>query len=161
VKFGPDYLIPFPFDPRILLWVAPAVAWAAVATGVTNEFIDLEDYREKLEERLGRARGVMRGIINRAVRDPRKVVFPEGEDPKVIRAAQLIVDEGIAEPILLGNPETIARLANENSIGLTDICVEDPSTSPRREKYAEYLWNRRQRKVKHISCCSTEIISAR
>ena len=146
VKFGPDYLIPFPFDPRILLWVAPAVAWAAVASGVTKEFIDLDDYREQLEARLGRARGVMRGIINRAVRDPRKVVFPEGEEPKVIRAAQVIVDEGIAEPILLGNPDTIARIAKENAIPLTDIVIEDPATSPRREQYAGYLWNRRQRK---------------
>lgn len=146
VKFGPDYLIPFPFDPRILLWVAPAVAWAAVATGATSEFIDLDEYREKLEARLGRARGVMRGIINRAIRDPRKVVFPEGEEPKVIRAAQVIVDEGIAEPILLGNPETIARLAKENGIPLSDIVIEDPATSPRREQYAGYLWNRRQRK---------------
>ena len=136
VKFGPDYLIPFPFDPRILLWVAPAVAWAAVASGVTKEFIDLDDYREQLEARLGRARGVMRGIINRAVRDPRKVVFPEGEEPRVIRAAQVIVDEGIAEPILLGNPDTIARIAKENAIPLTDIVIEDPATSPRREQYA-------------------------
>jgi malate dehydrogenase (oxaloacetate-decarboxylating)(NADP+) len=146
VKFGPDYLIPFPFDPRILLWVAPAVAWAAVASGVTKEFIDLDDYRQQLEARLGRARGVMRGIINRAVRDPRKVVFPEGEEPKVIRAAQVIVDEGIAEPILLGNPDTIKRIAKENAIPLTDIVIEDPATSPRREQYAGYLWNRRQRK---------------
>jgi malate dehydrogenase (oxaloacetate-decarboxylating)(NADP+) len=146
VKFGPDYLIPFPFDPRILLWVAPAVAWAAVATGATSEFIDLDDYREQLEARLGRARGVMRGIINRAVRDPRKVVFPEGEEPKVIRAAQVIVDEGIAEPILLGNPDNIARIARENGIALSDICIEDPSNSSRRESYATYLWNRRQRK---------------
>ena len=146
VKFGPDYLIPFPFDSRILLWVAPAVAWAAVASGVTKELIDLDDYREQLEARLGRARGVMRGIINRAVRDPRKVVFPEGEEPKVIRAAQVIVDEGIAEPILLGNPDTIARIAKENAIPLTDIVIEDPATSPRREQYAGYLWNRRQRK---------------
>jgi malate dehydrogenase (oxaloacetate-decarboxylating)(NADP+) len=146
VKFGPDYLIPFPFDPRILLWVAPAVAWAAVASGVTKEFIDLDDYRQQLEARLGRARGVMRGIINRAVRDPRKVVFPEGEEPKVIRAAQVIVDEGIAEPILLGNPDIIKRIAKENAIPLTDIVIEDPATSPRREQYAGYLWNRRQRK---------------
>jgi malate dehydrogenase (oxaloacetate-decarboxylating)(NADP+) len=146
VKFGEDYLIPFPFDPRVLLWVAPAVAWAAVATGVTNEFIDLDDYRDQLEARLGRARGVMRGIINRAVRDPRKVVFPEGEEPKVIRAAQVIVDEGIAEPILLGNPDNIRRIAKQHAIPLTDICIEDPATSDRRESYANYLWNRRQRK---------------
>src|SRR5690349_8707092 len=130
IKFGPEYLIPFPFDPRILLWVAPAVAWAAVATGATNKFIDLDQYREELEARLGRARGVMRGIINRAVRDPRKVVLPEGEEPKVIRAAQVIADEGIAEPILLGNPENIARIARENGIALSDICIEDPSNSP-------------------------------
>jgi malate dehydrogenase (oxaloacetate-decarboxylating)(NADP+) len=146
VKFGAEYLIPFPFDPRILLWVAPAVAWAAVATGATNKFIDLDQYREELEARLGRARGVMRGIINRAVRDPRKVVLPEGEEPKVIRAAQVISDEGIAEPILLGNPENIARIARENAIPITDIVIEDPATSPRREQYAEYLWRRRQRK---------------
>ena len=146
VRFGADYLIPFAFDPRVLLWVAPAVAWAAVATGVANEFIDLDDYREQLEARQGRARGVMRGIINRAVSDPRRVVFPEGEEPKVIRAAQLIVDEGIAEPILLGNPENIERIAREAGIPLTDICIEDPSTSARREQYADYLWRRRQRK---------------
>ena len=146
VKFGAEYLIPFPFDPRILLWVAPAVAWAAVATGATNKFIDLDQYREELEARLGRARGVMRGIINRAVRDPRKVVLPEGEEPKVIRAAQVISDEGIAEPILLGNPENIARIARENAIPIADIVIEDPATSPRREQYAEYLWRRRQRK---------------
>ncbi|HUQ47872.1 MAG TPA: NADP-dependent malic enzyme [Gemmatimonadaceae bacterium] len=146
VRFGADYLIPFPFDPRVLLWVAPAVAWAAVATGVANEFIDLDDYREQLEARQGRARGVMRGIINRAVSDPRRVVFPEGEEPKVIRAAQLIVDEGIAEPILLGNPENIERIAREAGIPLTDICIEDPATSERRDQYADYLWLRRQRK---------------
>jgi malate dehydrogenase (oxaloacetate-decarboxylating)(NADP+) len=146
VKFGAEYLIPFPFDPRILLWVAPAVAWAAVATGVTSEFIDLDDYREKLEARQGRARGVMRGIINRAVSDPRRVVFPEGEEPKVIRAAQRIADEGIAEPILLGNRESITRIARENAIPISDICIEDPATSPRREQYADYLWRRRQRK---------------
>src|SRR5216110_1323583 len=87
VKFGPDYLIPFPFDPRVLLWVAPAVAWAAVASGVAKEMIDLESYREQLEARLGRARGIMRGIINRAVRDPKRIVFPEGEEPKIVRTA--------------------------------------------------------------------------
>ena len=146
VKFGPDYLIPFPFDPRILLWVAPAVAWAAVATGAAGDFIELDDYRDQLEARLGRARGIMRGIINRAVRDPRRVVFPEGEEPKVIRAAQVIVAEGIASPILLGNRESIERIARENAIPLTDIAIEDPATSPRREHYADYLWRRRQRK---------------
>ncbi len=146
VKFGPDYLIPFPFDPRILLWVAPAVAWAAVSSGVAKEMIDLEHYRERLEERLGRARGIMRGIINRAVRDPKRVVFPEGEEPKIIRAARMILDEGIAAPILLGQREAIHRIAAEHQISLRDITIEDPGTSDKRDKYAEFLWKRRQRK---------------
>jgi malate dehydrogenase (oxaloacetate-decarboxylating)(NADP+) len=146
VKFGPDYLIPFPFDPRALLWVAPAVAWAAVASGVAKEFIELEEYRERLEARLGRARGVMRGIINRAVRDPKRVVFPDGEEPKIIRAAQILVEEGIAQPILLGDRETIEAHATRTGISLEDIVIEDPATSSRREQYALQLWRLRQRK---------------
>jgi malate dehydrogenase (oxaloacetate-decarboxylating)(NADP+) len=146
VKFGPDYLIPFPFDPRVLLWVAPAVAWAAVASGVAKEMIDLEQYREQLEARLGRARGIMRGIINRAVRDPKRVVFPEGEEPKIIRAARMIVDEGIGSPILLGQGDAIHRIAGEINVSLRDILIEDPGTSEKRDKYADYLWKRRQRK---------------
>src|SRR3954467_2503024 len=121
VKFGPDYLIPFPFDPRVLLWVAPAVAWAAVASGVAKEMIDLESYREQLEARLGRARGIMRGIINRAMRDPKRIVFPEGEEPKIIRAARMLSDEGIGFPILLGQRDTIERIATDNHISLRDI----------------------------------------
>jgi malate dehydrogenase (oxaloacetate-decarboxylating)(NADP+) len=146
VKFGPDYLIPFPFDPRVLLWVAPAVAWAAVASGVAKQMIDLETYREQLEARLGRARGIMRGIINRAVRDPKRVVFPEGEEPKIIRAARMIADEGIASPILLGQRSTIERIAEDNHISLRDLVIEDPAKSDKRDKYADYLWQRRQRK---------------
>ncbi|HMH26463.1 MAG TPA: NADP-dependent malic enzyme [Gemmatimonadaceae bacterium] len=146
VKFGPDYLIPFPFDPRVLLWVAPAVAWAAVASGVAKEMIDLENYREQLEARLGRARGIMRGIINRAVRDPKRIVFPEGEEPKIIRAARQIVDEGMGSPILLGQRANIERNAAEGHISLRDIMIEDPGTSDKRDKYADYLWKRRQRK---------------
>jgi malate dehydrogenase (oxaloacetate-decarboxylating)(NADP+) len=146
VKFGPDYLIPFPFDPRVLLWVAPAVAWAAVASGVAKEMIDLEQYREQLEARLGRARGIMRGIINRAVRDPKRIVFPEGEEPKIIRAARMIVDEGMGHPILLGQRENIERIAAEGHISLRDIAIDDPGKSEKRDKYADYLWKRRQRK---------------
>jgi len=146
VHFGPDYLIPFPFDPRVLLWVAPAVAWAAVASGVAREFIDLEGYRDSLELRLGRARGIIRGLINRAQRAPKRIVFPEGEEPKIMRAAQIIVDDGIASPILLGNRERIEAIAAENRIPLTDIDIEDPATSERREDYAHFMWQLRQRK---------------
>ncbi len=146
VHFGADYLIPFPFDPRVLLWVAPAVAWAAVASGVAREFIDLEGYREQLEARLGRARGIMRGLINRAMRDPKRVVFPEGEEPKIMRAASILVDDGIAHPVLLGNLENIARIAAEHRIPLDGIVIEDPATSNRRDDYAHYMWQLRQRK---------------
>ncbi|MEO7456148.1 MAG: NADP-dependent malic enzyme [Gemmatimonadaceae bacterium] len=146
VHFGANYLIPFPFDPRVLLWVAPAVAWAAVASGVAREFIDLEGYRERLEERLGRARGIMRGLINRAMRDPKRIVFPEGEEPKIMRAAAILVDEGIAMPTLLGNEENIRKVACEHRISLEGIAIDDPATSPRRDGYAHYMWQLRQRK---------------
>lgn len=146
VKFGREYLIPFPFDPRVLLWVAPAVAWAAVASGVAQEFIELDEYREQLEARLGRAKGIMRGIINRAVRDPKKLVLAEGETRKMIRAARILMDDGIAFPILLGNAETIRRKAQQDGVFVDDITIEDPARSPRLESYAQYLWERRQRK---------------
>jgi malate dehydrogenase (oxaloacetate-decarboxylating)(NADP+) len=146
VKFGADYLIPFPFDPRVLLWVAPAVAWAAVATGVAGEFIELDEYRQRLEARLGRGREIMRGIINRAVKDPKRIVFPEGEEPKIIRAAQIIADEGIAHPVLLGRTEVIEQTAREYGIPLHELELVDLATSPRRDDYAHDLWERRQRK---------------
>jgi malate dehydrogenase (oxaloacetate-decarboxylating)(NADP+) len=158
-------LIPFPFDPRVLLSVAPAVAWAAVASGVAHEFIDLEGYRERLEARLGRARGIMRGLINRAMRDPKRIVFPEGEEPKIIRAASTLVEDGIAFPILLGNPETIKRIACENRISLDNITIDDPATSPRRDAYAHYMWQLRQRKGLSLDearrSCSTATTSVR
>ena len=146
VKFGPDYLIPFPFDPRVLLWVAPAVAWAAVASGAANDFVELDNYRDVLEGRLGRARGMMRGVMNRAANSPRRVVFPEGEEPKIIRAAAILVDEGIAQPVLLGDAARIAAIATASNIALDEIQIEDPATSERREEYAHFLWTKRQRK---------------
>src|SRR6185503_16358985 len=131
VRFGPEYLIPFPFDPRVLLWVAPAVAWAAVASGVAREFCEMEEYRHQLEARLGRARGLMRGIINRACRSPKRIVFPEGDEPKVMRAAAILVDDGIAHPVLLGSREKIAAIAKDGNIDLKDVEIEDPSSSPK------------------------------
>jgi malate dehydrogenase (oxaloacetate-decarboxylating)(NADP+) len=159
VKFGRDYLIPFPFDPRVLLWVAPAVAWAAVATDVARDFIDLDNYREQLEARLGRAKGIMRGLINRAVADPRTVVFPEGDDARIIRAAQICVDEGLARPILLGHRDTIEAVAKQNAISLDEIEIEDPITSSRRETYARFLWEKRQRKGLSLSAANQQVLN--
>ena len=146
VQFGPEYLIPFPFDPRVLLWVAPAVAWAAVASGAANEFIEVDEYRDRLEARLGRARGVMRGLINRAISNPKRVVFPEGEEPKVIRAARICIEEAIAHPILLGDREEIERKARGMNVPLDEIQIVDTATSAKRDEYAQHMWARRQRK---------------
>jgi len=146
VQFGPDYLIPFPFDPRVLLWVAPAVAQAAMASGVAKGSVEMDAYREQLEGRLGQSRSVMRGIQVRAQRDPRRVVFPEGEDPKVIRAAHILQEEGIAKPILLGRAERMKLRLDEAGITLGGCSIIDPNLSPDRERYAEELWNGRQRR---------------
>src|SRR2546425_10133635 len=113
LKFGPDYLIPKPFDPRVLLWVAPAVAWAAVASGIAGRIIDVEEYRAELEARLGPERQVMRGLISRAQQDPPSIVFPEGDDPRILRASRILADEGIARPILLGDLDAIRREAED------------------------------------------------
>ncbi len=146
VEFGPNYLIPFPFDPRVLLWVAPAVAWAAVASGVARDFVDLESYRDQLEARLGPALGIMRGVIHRAQANPKRVVYPEGDDPRVLRAAVLAKDDGIAIPVVLGRRQDVEKAAIEAHVTLDDIIIEDPHDSPRREEYAHFLFERRQRK---------------
>src|SRR5690606_18429608 len=98
------------------------------------------------EARLGRARGIMRGLATRAQREPKRVVFPEGEDPKIIRAAQILADDGSAHPILLGRKERVRATAEELGISLDLIQVEEPGTSANRERYAQYLWQKRQRK---------------
>ncbi len=104
IKFGREYLIPKPFDPRVLLHVAPAVAQAAMDSGVARKPIaDMQAYREKLEAMQGRSKEIMRTMINKAKANPKRLVFPEGEEEKILRAAQILVDEKIAEPILLGN----------------------------------------------------------
>ena len=146
VQYGPDYIIPFPFDPRVLLYVAPAVAWAAIGSGVAKQFIEMDAYREQLEGRLGQSRSVMRGIAMRAHRNPKRVVFPEGEDPKVIRAALQLADEGIAKPILLGRPAQMQQRLDEMGLDRDGITIVDPNSSPERELYAEELWKRRQRR---------------
>jgi len=118
LRFGPEYLIPKPFDPRVLLWVAPAVAWAAVGSGVAGVVIDAEEYRAQLDARLGRVREVMRGLSTRAREDAKRIAFPEGEDPRVIRAARILADEGTAHPILLGDPDVIRGQADDAAVTL-------------------------------------------
>jgi malate dehydrogenase (oxaloacetate-decarboxylating)(NADP+) len=146
-RFGPEYLIPKPFDARIMLWVAPAVARAAVETGVARREIDLDAYPKALEARLGRAREVMRDIMDRARRDPRRIVYPEGENERVIRAARRSAAEGIAVPVLIGDPERIRERAEELRVALDGVELLDPlADGERLERYAEELYVQRQRR---------------
>jgi malate dehydrogenase (oxaloacetate-decarboxylating)(NADP+) len=146
LHFGPEYLIPKPFDPRVLLWVAPAVAKAAMESGVARLTLDLTEYRDRLEARLGKSREVARTLINRARRDPRRIVFPEGTHPRILRVATHVAEEGIARPILLGKPEEIQRVARHLDISLDGLEIVHPRRYPKRDAYVEELYRMRQRK---------------
>ncbi len=146
IEFGPEYIIPKPFDPRVLLWEAPAVAEAAMRTGVARIWIDIDEYREKLEARLGKRREVMRFMINKAKRDPKRVVFPEGEHDRILRASQILEDEKIAFPILLGDREIIEQRIGELGLDLRTATIIEPEKHPRFEEYVEELWHLRHRK---------------
>ena len=146
IAFGPDYIIPKPFDPRALLRVAPAVARAAMESGVARtEIEDWQAYHDRLERILGREREVMRMITRKAARAPISVVYPEGDHPRVIRAAYIALDEGIAKPILLGDVARIKELAEELDVPLDGMTLVDPAQDERRGRYAEALWGLRQR----------------
>ena len=146
-EFGPRYIIPKPFDYRVLLWVAPAVAEAAMDDGVARHAVKPEEYRTMLEARLGRRREVMRDITLKAKRDPRRIVYPDGEHDRVIRAVGQAVSEGIVRPVLLGRPDRIRRRAEDLNISLDGVEVVDPGADEAlQEHYARTLFERRQRK---------------
>ena len=146
-SFGRDYIIPKPFDPRALLRIAPAVAMAAMDSGVAREPIrDMERYVEQLEALQGKSKEIMRQIINMAKADPKKIVLPEGEHEKILRAAQMMLEEGIALPILLGNRGVIGKKVEELHLELPGVTIIDPDESPDTERYAQVLFELRQRK---------------
>ncbi|GAB4173567.1 MAG: NADP-dependent malic enzyme [Geothermobacteraceae bacterium] len=147
IKFGREYLIPKPFDPRVLLHVAPAVARAAMDSGVARRPIeDMDRYIEGLEARQGRAKQVMRNLINKAKANPKRLVFPEGDDERILRACQILVDEGIAKPILLGEEEEIRAKINELKLDLNGVTIIDPGTYDERGRFIDTLFEMRQRK---------------
>jgi malate dehydrogenase (oxaloacetate-decarboxylating)(NADP+) len=146
LSFGPEYIIPKPFDPRVLVWEASAVAEAAMATGVAQKPIDLEEYREKLLERLDWSREVMRKFHVLARRDPKRIVFPEGMHPKVIWATSEIAHEGIARPVLLGRTEEIHARFEELHHDPEGIEIIEPKNSPQMEEYVRAYYKLRQRK---------------
>jgi malate dehydrogenase (oxaloacetate-decarboxylating)(NADP+) len=147
LQFGRDYIIPKPFDPRVLLKEAVAVARAAVETGVARKPItDWGAYTEQLETKLFPGREVVRKIINKAKKNPKRIVFPEGENEKIIRAAQIIIDEEIGRPILLGSPEVIRQRAQQLGLELNGASVVDPEEFPKLAAYTEEFWKLRKRK---------------
>jgi malate dehydrogenase (oxaloacetate-decarboxylating)(NADP+) len=145
LRFGPDYILPKPFDPRVLLWVAPAVAGAAMASGVARREVDLAAYRRQLEARLGRGWELMRTIITKAQSEPKRVVFGEGEAARIIRAAAAIEAQGIGQPILLGRKKAIRAKIAELGLDFKPRVINPPS-SPEFEAYSQALFELRQRK---------------
>jgi len=149
IEFGREYIIPKPFDPRVLLWEAPAVAEAAMFTNVAkNPIMDFDEYKDQLEARLGKSQEIMRFFIHKAQSVNKKIVFPEGEESKILRAAQIIVDEGIAKPVLIGDKEIIIQ--NIVDLGLHfekhDLEIIEPAYSKNSEKYINGFFEMRKRK---------------
>jgi malate dehydrogenase (oxaloacetate-decarboxylating)(NADP+) len=149
IEFGREYIIPKPFDPRVLFWEAPAVAKAAMDSGVAKTPIkDFGQYRDCLEGRLGKSREVMRFFIHKAQNLRKRIVFPEGEEVKILRAAQILIDDKIAKPILIGNPERIKNKAKELGLDFdyNKIEVLDPEDNLKYDKYLEDFYELRKRK---------------
>jgi malate dehydrogenase (oxaloacetate-decarboxylating)(NADP+) len=146
ITFGREYLIPKPFDYRVLLNVPVAVARAAAETGVAQEPIqDYDAYRRRLEHLLGRSRGLMHEIYERARQSPKRIVFPEGEQEKIIRAAKILTDEKLAHPILLVRREEIATLLKKYQIDESKVTIIDIAESDRTEVYIDRLHELRKR----------------
>jgi malate dehydrogenase (oxaloacetate-decarboxylating)(NADP+) len=145
--FGRDYIIPKPLDPRVLLWVAPAVAEAAIASGVAREKIDIVEYRDRLLKRQSRAHGVMTSIFSKARSRKARIVFPEGNAPKILQAAQQLRESGVCEPILVGEEPEVSRLIQELRLdGLKGVIITTPETGPDSSRYAERYFQLRQRR---------------
>lgn len=147
LKFGMDYIIPKPLDPRVMLWESPAVAQAAMDTGVARKTIDIEEYKEQLAFRQGMGQQVRYFIMNKAksAAPKKRVVFAEGEETKIIRAAVQVQDEGIGIPILVGRPEVVQ--AKVSALGLdADLQIVNPESFERIDEYAQAYFDIRQRK---------------
>ena len=147
MRFGRDYLIPKPFDHRVLFHVAPAVAEAAMRTGMARVEIDLDEYLDRLQALLGPGRQLMAGIRARARGNPARVVFPEGHNENVIRAAAELAEAGICRPVLLGRPPRVAEKAGWMGLDLNGVDVVYAAEHPeKRHDYADKLFQRRARK---------------
>ncbi len=146
-RFGRDYIIPKPLDPRVLLWVAPAVAKAAIDGGVARVKLDMNEYRERLRKMQSRSHQVMGSIFTKTKKKLAKIVFPEGHHPKIQQAAEILREEAICEPVLLGPVDQIRKsIAEQRLDELDGIAVIDPVESPDFARYSARLWELRQRR---------------
>jgi malate dehydrogenase (oxaloacetate-decarboxylating)(NADP+) len=148
LKFGKDYIIPKPLDFRLITAVSPAVAKAAMDSGVARYPIkDWDAYREELKLRLGMDDALMRAITNKAKIDPKRVVFAEADNYKILKAAQIVKEEGIAIPILLGKKQKIEEIIEENELDLEGVSIIDPMEEVElTQQFAQYLFEQRQRR---------------
>jgi malate dehydrogenase (oxaloacetate-decarboxylating)(NADP+) len=148
LKFGKDYIIPKPMDQRLIVEVSAAVAKAAIDSGVARKVItDWDAYYEELRSRLGTNDKLLRNLTNKAKQSPKRVVFAEADNYKILRSAQIVKDEGIATPILLGNVDRIKAIMRENDLDLDDVQIIDPREGcEHMEEYAEFLYQKRQRR---------------
>jgi malate dehydrogenase (oxaloacetate-decarboxylating)(NADP+) len=147
IRFGREYLIPKPLDPRVLLWEAPAVAKAAMKTGVARKPIEnLDGYRDQLEARFGRSKSMMRVVIHKAQQAPKRIVFPEGTEEKILRATQIVIDEEIAKPILLGDEQVIRQKIKMLDLDLEGVEIINPAHSQKFDEYVSKYYDIRKRK---------------
>jgi malate dehydrogenase (oxaloacetate-decarboxylating)(NADP+) len=148
--FGPDYIIPSPFDPRLVLEIAPAVAKAAMESGVaTRPIEDFDAYRQNLQRFVFRSGLIMKPLFQRAKEDPKRVIYAEGEDERVLRAVQVVVDEGLAQPILVGRPEVVATRVQRLGLRIRpgqDVPLVNPQDDPRFRTYWQTYHELMQRK---------------
>jgi malate dehydrogenase (oxaloacetate-decarboxylating)(NADP+) len=150
IAFGPNYIIPKPLDPRLISTISPAVAKAAMESGVAKKSItDWDEYEIELNKRLGIDNQLIRALGSKARKDPKRVVFADAENAKVLKAAQIALDEGIAIPILLGNPDIIHDIAEINNIIIEGMDIINPKSEvvlKKRQEYANIFFQKRQRR---------------
>ena len=150
IAFGPNYIIPKPLDPRLISTISPAVAKAAMESGVAQKkIVDWDAYTIELNKRLGIDNQLIRALGSKARKDPKRVVFSDAENIKILKAAQLAADEGIAIPILLGDPKVIKELAETNAVYIDDMQIINPKGDEMEEKrkaYGEIYFKKRQRR---------------
>jgi malate dehydrogenase (oxaloacetate-decarboxylating)(NADP+) len=146
-RFGRDYIIPKPLDPRVLLWVAPAVAQAAIDGGVARVKLDMDEYRDRLRKMQSRSHQVMGSIFTKAKKKLAKIVFPEGHHPKIQQAAEILREEAICEPVLLGPVDAIRRsIADQRLDELDGVTIIDPQQTADLSRYVSRFWELRQRR---------------